>query len=64
MMESGAGQAGASESYLTIKEAATFLRVSPVTVARLLRDRKLKRFKVGGRTLIRQRDAEALVREA
>jgi excisionase family DNA binding protein len=52
------------ETYLTVKETAAFLKISPVTVWRLLGDGKLKKFKCGARTLIRLRDAEGLVREA
>jgi excisionase family DNA binding protein len=57
-------KASERETYLTVRETASFLKISTVTVWRMLGDGKLKKFKVGARTLIRLRDAEALVREA
>jgi len=51
------------ERYLTVQEAAQFLRISEATVRFHLTTKKLKRFKYGSRTLIRLRDAEALIVE-
>jgi predicted transcriptional regulator len=52
------------EKYLTVRECAEFLRISEATVRYYLTKKMLRRFKVGARTVIRLRDAEALVREA
>jgi excisionase family DNA binding protein len=45
------------ETYLAVKETAAFLRVFKMTVWRFLRSGKLKKYKCGGRVLIRLRDA-------
>ena len=49
-----AGAIGASErrEYLTVKEAAQILRVSPRTIEKCFQDDRLTRFKFGRRTLI------------
>lgn len=52
------------EVYITVKETAEFLRLSEISIRRLLTKKKLRRFKCGARTLIRLKDAEALIREA
>jgi excisionase family DNA binding protein len=52
------------ERYLTVPEAAQFLRISEATVRLHLTKKTLKRYKYGTRTLIRLRDAESLIREA
>ena len=49
--------------YMTVKQAAIFLCVSEATIRHFLTIRKLRRFKVGSRTLILRADAQALVRE-
>jgi excisionase family DNA binding protein len=46
---------------LTTKEAAELVRVSPWTIAAWLTQKKLKRYKAGGRTLIARRDLERLL---
>lgn len=46
---------------LSVNEAAAYLRVSRVHVYNLLRAGKLPVVKVGGRTLIRRSDADALI---
>jgi len=50
--------------YLSVAEAADLLRISKVSIRRYLGMGKLKKFKVGARTLIRREDVLALVREA
>jgi excisionase family DNA binding protein len=50
--------------FMSIAEAAELLRVSQVSIRRYLGQGKLKRFKVGSRTLLRHSDVMALVREA
>ncbi|MCD9624237.1 helix-turn-helix domain-containing protein [Rhabdothermincola salaria] len=52
---------GELPSLLTVKEVAELLRVTEVTVYRQLTAGKLERIKVGGRTLIRAKDLDALV---
>lgn len=50
-------------AFLSVKEAADMLKLSQVSIRRYLGQGKLKRFKVGARTLIRQDDVIALVHE-
>lgn len=50
--------------FVSVAEAADLLRISKVSIRRYLGMRKLKKFKVGSRTLIRRDDVLALVREA
>lgn len=57
-------ESSAGEEYLTVKETAVFLKMSEVSIRRFLTEGKLRRFKCGARTLIRLRDAQALIREA
>lgn len=52
------------QKFLTVRETAAFLKLSEISIRRFLTQRKLKRFKVGSRTLIRLQDAESLIREA
>jgi excisionase family DNA binding protein len=51
------------EVYLTAEEVATKLRLSPETVMRLLRQKKLPGFKVGGTWRISQKDLERYIEE-
>lgn len=48
---------------LTTKEAAQVLRVSPWTISAWLSQGKLRRTKVGSRTLIRESELDRFVRE-
>ena len=48
--------------YFTMKEAGQYLLVSPWTIAAWLTQKKLTRYKAGGRTLIAKRDIERLLR--
>lgn len=52
------------QQFLSVQEAADLLRVSVVSIRRYLGQGKLKRYKVGARTLVRHSDVMALVREA
>jgi excisionase family DNA binding protein len=45
----------------TIMEAADYLRVSKTTVYRLFNEKNLQRVRLGGRTLVRKADADALL---
>lgn len=54
---------GLQQHFVSVQEAADLLRVSQVSIRRYLGQRKLKRFKVGSRTLLRHSDVMALVRE-
>ena len=55
---------GLQPQFVSVQEAAELLRVSVVSIRRYLGQGKLKRFKVGSRTLLRHSDVMALVREA
>jgi excisionase family DNA binding protein len=46
---------------LTIKEAADYLRISEASVWRLLKDKQLRRVRIGGRTVIRRMDLDAFL---
>lgn len=48
---------------LSVRKAAEFLSVSDVTIRRFLTHKKLRRFKAGGRTLVRMSDLMELVKE-
>jgi excisionase family DNA binding protein len=50
--------------FITVKEAAALLKLSEISIRRFLTQKKLRRFKVGARTLIRQTEAMSLIREA
>jgi excisionase family DNA binding protein len=65
MPETAKGAAPTSEGdFLTCKETAELLRLSEISVRRMLTQMKLKRYKVGARTLIRKSEALALIHEA
>lgn len=49
--------------FLSCKEVASLLRISEIGVRRMLTQKKLRRYKVGSRTLIRTTEALALIRE-
>jgi hypothetical protein len=50
--------------YLSVRDAAAHLTVSVVSVRRFLTQKKLTRFKVGGRTVVAASEVEALVQKA
>jgi excisionase family DNA binding protein len=50
--------------FMTIKEAAVYLRAKPQRIHDLLSQRRLTRFKEGGRTLVRREELAAHVKEA
>jgi len=49
--------------FVTCKQTADILKISEISVRRLLTQKKLRRFKCGARTLLRLSDVLALVRE-
>jgi excisionase family DNA binding protein len=49
--------------YITVSEAAELVRVSEVSIRRYLGQKKLKKFKFGGRTLLNRSDVLGLVNE-
>ena len=55
---------GHSTDFITVKEAAAILKLSEISIPRFLTQKKLRRFKVGARTLIRLSEAMSLIREA
>ena len=50
-------------AFLTVGESADFLRSSRVSIYRWIAQGKIKKFKVGSRTLLRRDDVMGLVRE-
>jgi excisionase family DNA binding protein len=50
--------------FVSVKEAAELVRLSQVSIRRYLGQGKLKRYKVGSRTLLRYDNVMALVQEA
>jgi excisionase family DNA binding protein len=63
MMKGGEEMPVTEDVYLTAEEVATKLRLSPETVMRLLRQKKLPGFKVGGTWRISQKDLERYIEE-
>lgn len=59
-----ASQSTRAGEFITVREAAAILKLSEISIRRLLTQKKLKRFKVGARTLIRLSEALSLIREA
>jgi hypothetical protein len=52
-----------AQEFLTVREGAALLRLSEVSIRRYLTLKKLRRFKVGSRTLLMRSDVLGLVRE-
>jgi len=50
--------------FVSVPEAAELLRISPVSIRRYLRLKKLRRFKVGARTLLSHDEVLGLIHEA
>jgi excisionase family DNA binding protein len=46
---------------LTVDEAADYIRVSRATIWRLLKSKSLARIRIGGRTVVRRVDLDALL---
>ncbi len=58
-------QAAASAGdFVTVMESAALLKLSEITVRRMLTLNKLKRYKAGSRTLLRRSEVLSLIREA
>jgi excisionase family DNA binding protein len=53
----------AARQFMSVADAAKLLSVSEVRVRRLLGQKKLKRFKVGSRTLLDRADVLGFARE-
>jgi excisionase family DNA binding protein len=49
--------------YVTVNEAAQILYLSEPTVRRLLTEKRLRRFKSGGRTLLLRSDVLSFIKE-
>lgn len=49
--------------FMTCRECSLFLKISEISVRRLLTQKKLTRYKCGSRTLILQSQAAALIHE-
>jgi excisionase family DNA binding protein len=50
--------------FITCKECASLLKLSEISIRRLLTQKKLKRFKIGARTLVRREEALSLIHES
>jgi hypothetical protein len=50
--------------FLDVKQAASILRLSEVSIRRFLTKGRLRRYKASGRTLVRKSDVLALIHEA
>ena len=48
--------------YITVAEAADFLRLSEISIRRYLTKKILKRYKVGARTLLRRDEVLGLIK--
>jgi len=53
----------AAGQYLTVREAARLLKLSEISVRRFLGQKRLRRFKVGSRTLLLHSEVMGLIRE-
>jgi len=56
--------ASAPEDWWTVRQSGGYLHLSTSTVWRMIREKKLRMFKVRTRTLLRASDVRALVKEA
>lgn len=56
--------ASQSGEFLSVSQAASILQISEVSIRRYLTLKRLRRFKVGSRTLLKREDVLSLVREA
>ncbi|HEV2617945.1 MAG TPA: helix-turn-helix domain-containing protein [Candidatus Acidoferrales bacterium] len=52
------------QKYITCRQGAEILKISEISVRRYLTQKKLRRFKVGSRTLILLSEVQSLIREA
>jgi len=59
-----ASQSTHAADFITCKEAAALLKLSEISIRRFLTQKKLRRYKVGARTLLRHDEVLGLVREA
>jgi len=50
--------------FLSVREGAAFSKVSEITLRRWLTQKKLRRYKIGSRTLIKASDLAGLIHEA
>lgn len=57
------GSASDDDRFIHVKEAARLTTLSEISIRRYLTQGKLRRFKVGGRTLLKYSDVIALIRE-
>lgn len=58
------GPSTAPRAAMTVEEAADYLRISRANLYRLFKAGELKPARVGGRTLVRRIDADALLERA
>jgi len=55
--------AATAEEFLTVRESAALLKLSEASIRRYLTIKRLRRFKVGSRTLLKRGDVLGLVHE-
>ncbi|MER9603401.1 helix-turn-helix domain-containing protein [Mesorhizobium sp. M0243] len=61
MSKKNATQDATAPAVFTVDEVANYFRISRAGVWRLLQEQRLRRTKIGGRTLIRRVDADAFL---
>lgn len=54
----------AANQYVTVREAARLLKLSEISIRRFLSQKRLRRFKVGSRTLLLHSEVVGLIRES
>jgi excisionase family DNA binding protein len=52
------------DAMVNVREAAALVRLSEVSIRRYLTQKKLRRYKIGGRTLVRKSEVLGLIKEA
>jgi hypothetical protein len=55
---------GPDEAMINVKEAAAVLKLSEISIRRYLTQKKLKRYKAFGRTLLKESEVRALIKRA
>jgi len=56
-------EGAAPPKMISVREAANILRLSEISVRRFLTQRKLRRYKCGGRTLLKESEVVGLIQE-
>lgn len=56
-------QAATAGEFITVREAAALLKLSEISIRRFLTVKKLRRYKVGSRTLLHASEVRSLIHE-